>query len=209
MNTPLTTEQENALQQFANRHGRCWKSRLKDAWQNGSDERLPNGALLRQLRNQLGPEGLRGIEVKPTQSGFPRFNVTFESTGVTQDAAVLDATCTEQEAAGFNDTLTAEGGFPPGILAVAGGYITSDDGQGDCDIKVFASVTLLVEAASEAQAQALPPPADLLTKVADMMGTLPSGQCPLELEPNAWRVVEVEPIAGVHKKPKATPGLGM
>jgi hypothetical protein len=48
-------EQQQALQQFAAANGRYWKSKLKAAWYNGTDASLPNGGLLRQVRNELGP----------------------------------------------------------------------------------------------------------------------------------------------------------
>lgn len=54
-----TTEQTAALQRFAQNHGRTWKSKLTDAWISGRDDRLPDGSLLRQVRNELGPQWLR------------------------------------------------------------------------------------------------------------------------------------------------------
>jgi hypothetical protein len=57
---------------------------------------------------------------------------------------------------------------------------------------VFVSVTLLVEVASEAVAEAMEAPEDLLTKVADLMGRDFTGECVLELEEHAWEVVDVE-----------------
>lgn len=137
-----------------------------------------------------------------------RFNVTFESSGYTQDKSILDATCSEQEAQGFNETDKAEGDFPAGIIAVVKGYITPDDGQGDSDIRVFASVTLLIEADSEAKAEAMDPPEDLLTKVADMMGKDFTGHCVLELEEHAWEVVEVETATPAQKSARS-PSRGM
>lgn len=49
-----------ALQAFATKHGAQWKNKLESAWIKGSDDREPEGALLRQVRNQFGPEWLRG-----------------------------------------------------------------------------------------------------------------------------------------------------
>lgn len=124
-----------------------------------------------------------------------QFKVTFESTGYTQDKAILDATLSEHAALGFSETTKSEAGFPPGILAVVGGYITEDDGQDGREIKVFVSVSLLVEAVSESEAEALSPPEDLLTKVADMLGRDFTGNCALELEEHAWEVVDVDTVA--------------
>lgn len=60
-------EQLQALQAFADKKGRSWKQALSDAWMNGSDDREPNGHLLRQLRNQFGPSWL--ATYKPSTSG--------------------------------------------------------------------------------------------------------------------------------------------
>lgn len=54
-----TAEQINALQRFASQHGRTWKYKLLVAWHTGRDESMPDGALLRQVRNQLGPLWLK------------------------------------------------------------------------------------------------------------------------------------------------------
>lgn len=58
-----------ALQAFATKYGAQWKNKLEAAWAKGSDEREPDGALLRQVRNQYGPEWLRstGNQVKPQE----------------------------------------------------------------------------------------------------------------------------------------------
>lgn len=58
-----TKEQLEALKRFATAHGRSWKQRLSTAWTTGRDERLRDGALLRQVRNQLGPEWLSAAPV--------------------------------------------------------------------------------------------------------------------------------------------------
>jgi hypothetical protein len=54
----LTPEQMSSLQDFAERNGRRWKSRLCDLWQSGRDACEPEGPLLRQVRNAVGPYGL-------------------------------------------------------------------------------------------------------------------------------------------------------
>lgn len=59
-----TPQQLEALQRFAERHGRTWKCRLVGAWMNGTDDRLPDGGLLRQVRNQLGVQWLRGFRLE-------------------------------------------------------------------------------------------------------------------------------------------------
>lgn len=54
-----TKDQLGALKRFASQHGRTWKSKLVDAWISGKDDHLPDGGLLRQVRNELGPQWLR------------------------------------------------------------------------------------------------------------------------------------------------------
>lgn len=54
-----TAGQLEALKRFAVRHGRTWKSKLVNVWLSGRDESIPDAALLRQVRNQLGLQWLR------------------------------------------------------------------------------------------------------------------------------------------------------
>lgn len=53
-----TTEQLEALNAFRVKYGRKWRNTLVDKWMLGTDDREPNGHLLRQLRNQFGPSWL-------------------------------------------------------------------------------------------------------------------------------------------------------
>ena len=54
----LTVEQLAALHRFSEHHGRQWKAKLKSLWASGKDDTQPDGALLRQIRNDLGPKWL-------------------------------------------------------------------------------------------------------------------------------------------------------
>jgi len=54
----LTPEQIEALQSFAKRNGRCWKSKLCTLYMSGRDADQPEGPFLRQVRNTIGPSGL-------------------------------------------------------------------------------------------------------------------------------------------------------
>lgn len=54
----ITPDQEAAVVAFAARHGRFWKRDLNTAWWTGTDANEPNGHLLRQVRNRLGPRWL-------------------------------------------------------------------------------------------------------------------------------------------------------
>lgn len=58
-----TPDQLEALRAYKAKHGAHWKSALNSAWQVGSDVREPNGHLLRQVRNQLGPSWLKTATV--------------------------------------------------------------------------------------------------------------------------------------------------
>lgn len=51
----LTAEQKQALDNFAAKHGRTWRSKLRSMWFNGQDASQPDGAYLRQVRNQQPP----------------------------------------------------------------------------------------------------------------------------------------------------------
>lgn len=62
--TKPTPEQHEALRRFAERHGRTWKAKLVSAWLSGKDDRMQDGALLRQVRNQLGARWLRGFKLE-------------------------------------------------------------------------------------------------------------------------------------------------
>lgn len=61
-----TSEQLEALRRFAAKHGRNWRTKLSQAWASGKDERLPDAALLRQVRNQLGPKWLKRFKLLPS-----------------------------------------------------------------------------------------------------------------------------------------------
>jgi hypothetical protein len=51
----LTPEQKQALDTFAAKNGRTWRSKLRALWFSGRDAALPDGAYLRQVRNQQPP----------------------------------------------------------------------------------------------------------------------------------------------------------
>jgi hypothetical protein len=53
-----TPAQLAALKAYAAKHGLQWRRKLADAWLIGADATDPDGHLLRQLRNTLGPSWL-------------------------------------------------------------------------------------------------------------------------------------------------------
>lgn len=55
------TEAMEAVLEFATRHGRCWRSKLRMLWTSGKD-----GAGLRLARNIIGPSGLDKLVVDAT-----------------------------------------------------------------------------------------------------------------------------------------------
>lgn len=52
-----------ALQRFAARNGRRWKSALLVLWETGRDDRDPEGPYLRQFRNNFGPAILKQLRL--------------------------------------------------------------------------------------------------------------------------------------------------
>ncbi|MCZ7977386.1 hypothetical protein EXN32_11920 [Agrobacterium tumefaciens] len=64
---PLTDEQHAALQAYAVRHGRRWKSILNNVWMGGAP--YDDGGTLRGLRNTHGPSWLQSYRLpKPKPS---------------------------------------------------------------------------------------------------------------------------------------------
>lgn len=58
---PLNPEQEAALQAYAARHGRRWKSILNNVWMGGAPH--DDGGILRGLRNSHGPTWLQSYRL--------------------------------------------------------------------------------------------------------------------------------------------------
>ncbi|PDT01452.1 hypothetical protein CO666_25500 [Rhizobium chutanense] len=58
---PSTAEQETALQAYAARHGRRWKSILNNVWMGGAP--YDDGGTLRGLRNTHGPTWLQSYRL--------------------------------------------------------------------------------------------------------------------------------------------------
>lgn len=59
----ITVEQREALARFKSSQGRHWKSKLVALWINGKDELANDSALLRQVRNTLGVDGLARVKI--------------------------------------------------------------------------------------------------------------------------------------------------
>ncbi|AUX79128.1 hypothetical protein [Sinorhizobium fredii] len=59
---PLTAEQQAALEAYAARHGRRWKSILSNAWMGGPQH--DDGGLLRGLRNSHAPTWLQSYRLR-------------------------------------------------------------------------------------------------------------------------------------------------
>jgi hypothetical protein len=54
----LTADEEQAIRQYAERKGRCWKQALSDAWMRASEP-----GLLQSIRNSHGPAWLAGYRL--------------------------------------------------------------------------------------------------------------------------------------------------
>ena len=64
-----TKEQARAVARFAERNGRCWKSKLRNSWLRdlrpcGSDQARADNAVLRQVRNECGPMWLHKVKLE-------------------------------------------------------------------------------------------------------------------------------------------------
>ena len=57
----LSPEQAERLVAFANANGANWRADLTLMWMLGTDALLPDGHLLRQIRNQRGPKWLAAL----------------------------------------------------------------------------------------------------------------------------------------------------
>jgi len=60
-----SAEQMQALRDFAKKYGNSWKAELRRKWSTGGDEKEPNSAYLRQVRNQFGPNWLASFKLEP------------------------------------------------------------------------------------------------------------------------------------------------
>lgn len=56
----LSAGQVAALQEYAAKHGRNWKSKLLQDWDSA---RVPEGPVLRLVRNTIGPSGLMRLKL--------------------------------------------------------------------------------------------------------------------------------------------------
>lgn len=60
----LSLEQATALRAYAKKNGRKWKAQLLRDW---DDARVPEGPVLRQVRNIIGPSGLQNLNLEVGQ----------------------------------------------------------------------------------------------------------------------------------------------
>jgi hypothetical protein len=67
-----STEQLDAVQQWAALHGRKWKAALREAWMCGDYQGFENSHLLQQVRNTFGPSWLNKFVLAPG-GGFSTF----------------------------------------------------------------------------------------------------------------------------------------
>lgn len=60
---PVTPEMRTVLQRYKIENGRGWKAMLREAWLTGHDANHPDGAVLREIRNKLGPSWLMKVKL--------------------------------------------------------------------------------------------------------------------------------------------------
>jgi hypothetical protein len=58
-----TPEQITALKQWAQEHGRKWKSKLREAWMTGDYGLFTGDTYLQQVRNTFGPSWLTRFRI--------------------------------------------------------------------------------------------------------------------------------------------------
>lgn len=101
------------------------------------------------------------------------FDVTFDGMGFMEHSELDNAELSAEFLAAFNETMTAENSFPPGVVAVVSASASADESQSDEEeMKFFIPIVLTVEANSEDDAWDLEPPEDLLTKIVDAIPDL-------------------------------------
>lgn len=122
---------------------------------------------------------------------MPTYEVTFESPGFTRNRGIVGNEFSESEAEGYTEVARAEGTLPAGVIAVLRGHISEDDGQSGAEVRVFACVTLRLQAADAEEAESFVPPEGLLTTIADLMGSRDDEQH-LSLDGGAWEAAEIE-----------------
>ena len=66
---PVPQDVVAALQRFAARNGRRWKSALLTLWETGRDDRESDGPLLRQMRTNFGPSFLMKMRLPAPIAG--------------------------------------------------------------------------------------------------------------------------------------------
>lgn len=118
-----------------------------------------------------------------------KFEVKFDGTSFTSNPDLTELELGEAELATLNDQLKSRGELPAGVFGVVSASVSPDDGQEDDDCKVFITITLLMEAENEHQADYLEAPAALMEKVvAALIGD--KADDGLELD-GAYEVLEV------------------
>lgn len=63
----LTPDQLTELGHLQQRHGPSWRATLRGLWDSGKDEKHP---VVRQLRNDFGPDWLNAYRIGDTQVGW-------------------------------------------------------------------------------------------------------------------------------------------
>jgi hypothetical protein len=60
-----TAEQIAVLHTWSSKHGRTWKSKLREAWMTGDYDGFEGSRYLQQIRNTFGPSWMTRVKFSP------------------------------------------------------------------------------------------------------------------------------------------------
>lgn len=122
---------------------------------------------------------------------MPYFEIMYEDVGFTeQDTQACELS--EHFLSAYSETAISQRNFPEHVKAITKAYLSEDEGQKqDSEIKIFASVTLIVEAESEHAARRAGIPTHILTEIVDHVINEGGPAIEVHLE-NSWQITGVD-----------------
>lgn len=133
-----------------------------------------------------------------------QFDIRFEDMGFTNSSRGDGHEMTPNDIEAFHRRAISNGLYPIGVERLVAAYLTEDDNQGHRDRKVFACITLRVNADSNQAAERFESPRELLNTIANVL--LSSGvrtPIPVHLE-DSWENCDFEPVikAVIARRPR-------